>query len=408
VTTSKVYQQFRFTYNSQDLVLDVRIQDQVTVPSVKIYIENIFVDPSRYNFTRTANSTTITFADTVPFGALIEVLALSEQTSAVAFRQVPINLENNPFNANSSDFTLGTVRQHYDNLCENLITLEGQINGANNTRDLGNIVPYGLTILQQSAPLTLAGYFLRDPAYNFFESLIYNSREYTKFKNLILDNVTKQELQFETAAEILDRAIENITAGRVDSQPFYWSDMLPSGAVYTQITYTVSNITTNTFDTNQVYDYASANYQGFNVYFQDRILTRGLDYVVSADTPTFTVLFPLAVGDEIVVRELVAAGHAVDAADRAADLEPSPHAAEAAQRLERRLLVDAGETRGHECRERVLGVVAPEHAPLDVAQVTLAVQHRVARVARVAEEVGGPEHRRPPVIARTTRVALVE
>jgi hypothetical protein len=30
------------------------------------------------------------------------------------------------------------------------------------------------------------------------------------------------------------------------------------------------------------------------------------------------------------------------------------------------------------------------------------------RVARVAEEVGGPEHRRPPVIARTTGVALVE
>ena len=30
------------------------------------------------------------------------------------------------------------------------------------------------------------------------------------------------------------------------------------------------------------------------------------------------------------------------------------------------------------------------------------------RVARVAEELGGPEHRRPPVIARTTGVALVE
>ena len=302
-TTTKVYQQFRFTYNAQDLVLDVRIQDQVTVPSVKVYIENIFVDPSRYRYTRTGNSTTITFQEDVPAGTLVEVLALSSQTSAVAFRQVPVNLENNPFNTNSRDFTLGTVRQHYDNLCENLINLQGEINGANNTRDLGNIVPYGLTILQQSSPLTLAGYFLRDPGYNFFESLIYNSREYVKFKNLILDNVTLQELQFDTAAEILDRAIENITAGRISNQPFYWSDMLPAGAVYTQVTYTVTNITTNTFDTNQVYNYTSANYQGFNVYFQDRILTRDLDYVVSTDTPTFTVLFPLAVGDQIVVRE---------------------------------------------------------------------------------------------------------
>jgi hypothetical protein len=302
-TTSKVYQQFRFTYNGQDLVLDVRAQDVVTVPSIKIYVENVFVDPSQYNYTRTNNSTTITFADGVATGSLVEVLVLSAQTSNVAFRQVPLNLENNPFNANSDSFTLGTVRQHYDNLCENLTNLQGEINGANNTRDLGNIVPFGLTILQQSSPLTLAGYFLRDPGYDFFQALIYNSREYTKYKNLILDNVTQQELQFQTAAEILDTAIENLTQGRVSNQPFYWSDMLPSGAVYTETVYTVTNITTNTFDTTQVYDYDTANYLGLNVYFQDTILIRGLDYTVSTDAPQITVLFPLAVGDQIVLRE---------------------------------------------------------------------------------------------------------
>ena len=303
VTDTKVYQQFKFVYNNQDPVLDVRVQDQSVIPSIKIYIENIFVDPNRYSYTRTGNTTTVTFSEAPPTGALIEILALSEQTSSVAFRQVPINLQNNPFNKNSESFTLGTIRQHYDNLCENIIDFQGQINGANNSRDLGNIVPYGVTIVQQSAPLTLTGYFLRDPGYSFFESLIFNSREYLKYKNLVLDNVTQQELQFQSAAQILDKAIENITAGRISNQPFYWSDMLPSGVVYTQTTYTVTNTSTNTFDTQQVYDYDSANYRGFNVYFQDQILLRGEDYVVSTDTPTFTILFPLAVGDQIVIRE---------------------------------------------------------------------------------------------------------
>ena len=303
VTTSKVYQQFRFTYNTLDLLLDVRVEDQTEIPVIKIYVENIFLDPGRYTYNRTANSTSITFTTDVPAGALVEVLALSTQTSRVAFRQVPINLENNPFNVNSDSFTLGTIRQHYDGLCENLLDLQGEINGANNTRDLGNIVPYGLTILQQSAPLTLTGYFLRAPGYDFFESLIYNSREYTKYKNLMLDNVTQQEFFFETAAQILDRAIENITEGRISSQPFYWSDMIPSGAVYTETRYTITNITTNTFDTQQVYNYDSANYLGLNVYYQDTILIRGLDYVVADAAPQITVLFPLALGDVITLRE---------------------------------------------------------------------------------------------------------
>jgi hypothetical protein len=90
-------------------------------------------------------------------GDIIEIAAISDQVSAQGFYQVPINLENNPINANSETFTLGTVRSHYGTIGENLIALQGPINGPNNTRDLGNIIPYGLQILQQSSPLTLAG-----------------------------------------------------------------------------------------------------------------------------------------------------------------------------------------------------------------------------------------------------------
>jgi hypothetical protein len=99
--------------------------------------------------------------NTYALGDIVEVLVLSDQVSQIAFYQVPINLEKNPINGNSNSFTLGTVRTHYESICENLTTLTGPINGANNTRDLGYIGQYGQIILQQSAPLVLTGYFNR-------------------------------------------------------------------------------------------------------------------------------------------------------------------------------------------------------------------------------------------------------
>jgi len=116
-------------------------------------------------------------------------------------------------------------------------------------------VPYGLVILQQSSPLTLAGYFMRSTDYNIFASMQYNSREYIKFKAQMLDSVLTQNIGFETTAQILDTAIQNVTLGKLDTQPFYWSDMIPAGITYASTSYTVSFITTNVFDTVQVYDF---------------------------------------------------------------------------------------------------------------------------------------------------------
>jgi len=262
-------------------------------------MNHVAMNDSRIN----GNGTVIALNQTFVPGEIIEVLVLSEQVSQVGFYQVPSNLDNNPLNANSETFTLGTIRQNYESICQNLPDIRGAISGANNTRDLGNIIPYGLTILQQSAPLTLAGYFLRSADYNIFNALTYNSREYTKFKNLILDNVTKQEINFQTPAEILDTAIEELNAGKVEIQPFYWSDMLPSGAVYIENTYTVSFITTNVFDTVQVYDYTAANFLGLSVYLNNRLLTRDLEYTVATDGPRVTLLVTLTVGDQVTIRE---------------------------------------------------------------------------------------------------------
>jgi len=303
-TQTQIRQQFKFTFDGSPLKLDVQAQSTGILPAVKVYVGSNYRDPDTYTVSTTSTTTTITLDNTYAIGDIVEVLALSDQTSQVAFYQVPINLEKNPLNGNSNSFTLGTIRTHYESICENLTTLVGPINGANNTRDLGEIGPYGLIILQQSAPLTLTGYFNRSQDYNIFASLQYNAREYQKFKNLLMQEVTNLTIQYDTTvADILVDAMTNITLGKVESNPFYWSDMIPTGSVYTQTNYNVSLITTNVFDTTQVYNYTSANYLGLNVFKNNVLLTRGFDYTVATDGPRITVLTTLAVGDIISVQE---------------------------------------------------------------------------------------------------------
>jgi hypothetical protein len=216
----------------------VAVNANNTVPSVQIFINGRFIESDKYSYTVGTNTTTIDLNSTDVPGDIIEVAVLSNQTSATGFYQVPMNLNNNPINSNSEAFTLGTIRNHYSSIAQNLIALSGPVIGANNTRDLGNIIPYGLQILQQSAPLTLTGYFLRSADYEIFSSIAYNSSEYIKFKSQLLNAVTSfgiADYGDWSVAQLLDASIAQVTAGRTNLNSFYWSDMLPAGTVLLQM-----------------------------------------------------------------------------------------------------------------------------------------------------------------------------
>jgi hypothetical protein len=306
VTTSLVRQQFQFVYDGSPLLLDVAVNNNNTVPAVQIFANGQFQEAYNYQYTVGTNTTTINLLTTYVPGDLIEVVVLSDQVSATGFYQVPMNLSNNPLNGNSDQFTLGTIRNHYTSIAENLIALSGPVIGANNTRDLGNIVPYGLQILQQSSPATLAGYFMRDANYDIVASLAYNSTEYIKFKSQLLNAVTTfgiADYDNWTVAELLDASIAQITAGRTNLNSFYWSDMLPTGTVFISNSYTVNPITTNRFNTVQTYNFTQSNYLGLCVYVNNVLLTREYQYVVSTEGPILTITIPLAVGDVVTINE---------------------------------------------------------------------------------------------------------
>lgn len=300
------WQALLYTWKETDttLTLDVAVDTTYDVP-VKVFVNNVFQDPASYLYVVGTDTTTITFNTVPEVDAMIYALVISDQVSKIGYYTIPLNLENNPLNENVTQLTLGTIRTHYDSICQNLKNFTGEINGQNNTRDLGNLVPYGQIILQQSSPLTFAASFLRDSQYDFNAAIDFNSFEYEKFKDMLMETVTKIDVYGKTTAQILDECVIYMNTGKTQMSPFYWSDMLPSGAVFTETQYTYSAISSNRFDTHYTYDFNTPNYQGILVYLNNEILLGdGHQYEVPEGAAYVLINQDLlAYGDVITLRE---------------------------------------------------------------------------------------------------------
>ena len=300
---SRQYQSLEFTYAGVPLVADIPARESADIP-VAIYVDNVFQETFKYSYTVSSTQTTITFGSdyTPSTGANITVNILSDSISQVGHYEIPTNLVNNSPNAIFTDITLGTIRNHYINLAYNLTDLSGKVFGNNNSRDLGNIVPYGNTIVQQSSPLQLASTFVRDSNINFFKSLDYSSREYEKYKGKLLDALVRNDFQG-TVAQQLDEALAYVTNGRQDTEPFFYSDMIPSGQVFTETKYTITAIDDDIFDLTTIYDFTKANYQGLCIYVNDTQLLKDTDYTVATDAARVTITSTLTSGDVVKIRE---------------------------------------------------------------------------------------------------------
>jgi len=306
IVENRSRQVFRFIYDGSPLILDVPVDLDSPSAPVQIFQGTEYINPDQYTTEVNGNNTIITLNGGANIGTVLEVQVISDQASAVAFYQVPLNLENNPLNENSNSFTLGTIRAQYETIGQNLSDIQGPIIGANNTRDLGNILRYGTKIVQNSAPLALAGPFLRDRRYEVIDALRFNSQEYEKFKALLMDLASQGDFISNTPTQILDAVLAEIALGKTNQSPFYWGDMLPAGQNYSSTFYTVSLISTDTFDTRQTYDYDASNYLGLNVYVNGTIQIRGYDYIANSGSRTVTFLRDLVVGDQIEFREFSA------------------------------------------------------------------------------------------------------
>ena len=315
VSPSQQYQIFEFNYYvaTPKLSFECDIAPMSTSstnwPVVQVYLNNVIQTTTDYTITTTDTTTTITFADLGLVDTVVQVLILSDQVSASAYYQIPINLNNNPLNADITQVNVGDIRGQYQSIFYNNPDTTGDIFGPNNYRDLGNLVPWGNRIIQNSASLVLPGALLRQQNHSLFNALLYNSREYITFKTLLIDTVNNTDYQiYQTPAVMLDDALDQMTLSKTDGSPFFWSDMLPSKAAYISNTYSFANsLDVSIYPLSRIYNFATANYYSVLVYLtRNGVVTqmiRGVDYTVSTDAPSLTITTDLLPNDQITINE---------------------------------------------------------------------------------------------------------
>ena len=315
VAPSVQYQIFEFNYYAANptttYTCDIAKLAESAWPTIQLYVNNILQPSSDYTVTTTDTQTIVEFSVPEPLiDTVIEILLLSDQVSPTAYYSVPINLNNNPLNEDITNVNVGDIRGQYQSIFYNNPNTTGVVFGANNYRDLGNVVPYGNAIIQNSASLVLPGSFLRKQNHNLFNALLFNSREYITFKSLLVDTVNNTDYEVMLSpAVMLDGALDKITASKTDSNSFFWSDMLPSKAAYITNTYSFANaLDTSIYPLSHVYNFATANYNSVLVYLTTASgtitqLIRNTDYTISTDSPSLTVTLSLAAGDQITIKE---------------------------------------------------------------------------------------------------------
>ena len=319
VAESRQYQIFSFDYVATTPVTtytcDIAAATNTVWPNIQVYVNNDLQPSSSYTYTIGTNSTVVNFTVPDPLvDTVVEITLLSDQVSKTAYYQIPINLQNNPFNADVTVVNVGDIRGQYQSIFYNNPDTIGNVFGSNNYRDLGNLVPWGTKIIQNSASLALPGSFLRLQNHNLFNSLQYNSQQYINFKSLLVYTINNNSnyTAYQTPASILDDALDQITENKTNSEPFFWSDMLPSKAAYATNTYTFANsLDVSIYPLNRIYNFSTSNYYGVLVYLTTTVdnytstiqLIINQDYTVSSDSPSLTITKDLAPGDIVTIKE---------------------------------------------------------------------------------------------------------
>ena len=315
VSPSVQYQIFNFDFNVSENIntftCDITPVSSTSTnwPTVQVYINNNYLPTSLYTFTTTSDTTTIELLELPLVNTVIQVLIISDQISSTAYYQTPINLNNNPFNQDITSVNIGDIRGQYQSIFYNNPYTIGEVFGSNNYHNLGNLVPWGSRIIQNSASLVLPSTFLHNQSHDLFNALLYNSRQYINFKNLLVNTIDNTDFTTRLyPAVMLDTALDQINASYTDSQSFFWSDMLPSKAPYISNTYSFANsLDTSRYPLSRIYTFATANYYGVLVYLtrsgvQTQLIS-GVDYTISSDSPVLTITTDLIPNDQITVKE---------------------------------------------------------------------------------------------------------
>jgi hypothetical protein len=314
------YQTYNFifnpTLNNSTLTCDCLAKETTSTPwpTIRVYVDDKILTKDQYTVVQTTTQTKVTLVNVPTVETPVQILIHSDNKLGVnSYYSIPVNLASNPFNVPIANLSLGDIRGHYQSIIVNSEKVIGDTFGSNSYRDAGDLIAYGDKIIQNSAPLTVPAAFLRSKNYNLNDALTYNANEYVKFKSLVTNIINEGDYTIhQSAAFMLDDALQQIASYKYQSSPFFWSDMLPARAPHISNTYTFNTFIDTTFYTlSKIYDFTNASYDGVLIYLTRPIdgvtrtiqLVKGTDYILSDGEPKVTILTDLFAGDSITINE---------------------------------------------------------------------------------------------------------
>ena len=216
----------------------------------------------------------------------IDDVVLIKTTSATpknsnGWYDFPINLERNPLNQNIESFTLGEVIDHVNSMVEDLIEFEGIFPGRSNIRDLGEIDHYGKRFVKHVSPIPLSLYHITNKEHNIVKAIEYSKTEYAKFKRVLVDIITTLGYDGPVKGH-LDVAIREFVRDKVQTQPFYFSDMIGFNETR-KINYTVFDEGSSYYSLTEVFDITQLSESSVNVYLNGTQILYDRDYTFNDD-----------------------------------------------------------------------------------------------------------------------------
>ena len=196
--------------------------------------------------------------------------------NANGYYEFPYNLERNPLNDDVSQFTLGEVIDHVDSMLEDIPGYTGTYLGQSNLRDLGDLDKYGKRFVKHNGPINLPLYHITNKDYNIVKALRYSNTEYTRYKKTFLD--TASSLGYDgPVKQHVDLILKTINSDKLQSQPFYFSDMIATGA-FNKIEYNVYDARTRDYPITNNFNLTKLSSKSILVYLNNKQLTHIKDY----------------------------------------------------------------------------------------------------------------------------------
>jgi hypothetical protein len=288
---------------------------------VKVFINGIFLNSNFYSIADAGEYKKIILKTPVELTDVLTIKTYSNQPiNSKGHYEIPLNLQNNPLNDVIENFTLGEVIDHFSSIISNIPakvltavaenadphttvnTISNQTFDPDyfNIRDLGNVTQYGTKFVQHSAPASLNLYHITSQPNNAVKAIEQSRDDYIKFKKLFVSvaaNISNNNIPRKQVDEIL----KIINADKINSQPYYFSDMTPYGSSVST-TIEVIDYRIQNYPLNNVFNLDTLSANAVGVYVNDVQLIYGQDYTFSSQG-FVTITSLLANGDLVSIYE---------------------------------------------------------------------------------------------------------